>query len=86
MKIWEFEEAIWKIEGIRIFVRAHAETKVTPYPYRKAADSGWRLSELAEKRIEACLGPHGFQYVDGQGAIPHRGSRLPTIRESYRKK
>ncbi|MBA2237423.1 MAG: hypothetical protein H0W24_01795 [Lysobacter sp.] len=84
MKIWEFEEAVWQVEGIRVFVRAHADTTVTPYPYKRAADSGWRLSELAGNRIESCLAPHGFQFVDGGGSIPHRGSRLPTIRDSYK--
>lgn len=84
MKVWEFEDAVWKVEGIRVLVRAHVDTTVKPYPYKRAADSGWRLSELAGNRIEPCLAPHDFQFVDGDGAIPHRGSRLPTIRDSYK--
>jgi len=37
MKIWEFEEKAWEVEGIRIVVRAPSEEEVSDYDYQRSA-------------------------------------------------
>ncbi|MDR1074857.1 MAG: hypothetical protein LBL59_00695 [Xanthomonadaceae bacterium] len=86
MKVWELERAVWEIDGIRIVIRAPIDMIVEAAEYKKtAADSSWTLKELAEKRINKCVQPYTFEFIDGSGRIPHKVSRLPKVRGSYSK-
>lgn len=78
----EFEKQVWKIESIRVVVRAPGKTAVGSYNMKKAANAKWRYSQL-EGRLAGYLGDFEFVITDGTGNIPGRNMSLQRIRESY---
>ncbi|MCC7248007.1 MAG: hypothetical protein IT473_05220 [Lysobacter sp.] len=86
MKVWEFEEKVRAVEGITIVIRALPDATVADYKWKRAADSGWRINELLENRINECIKPYGCLVLDGTGQQPHGGTKLPTVRDSYKPK
>jgi len=85
MKVREFEDKVWEREGIRIVIHAKDNTIVNDYEYQKAADSTWRITELAQKRIEKHLDGNTFSVIQGDGEEPNGRVILRTIRNSYNK-
>ncbi|MDR0458257.1 MAG: hypothetical protein LBH10_04410 [Burkholderiaceae bacterium] len=83
MKVREFEEKVWAIEGVRIVLRVDQNTEVGDYPYERAADETWRITELMEKRILKNSGEISWVVIQGDGEQPHGAVILRTIRRSY---
>ena len=83
MKVSEFEDKVWRVESIRIIVRASADQEVGEYNYNNAADATWRINELIEKRISPCLGDITCSVIQGNGEEPHGRVILRTLREGY---
>ena len=84
MKVNEFEKRVREVEKIRIVVRANESTPVQDYPYSKAADENWTVTDLLNKRIYPCLGDYSVEAVKSDGSKPHGGTKLKTLRESYK--
>lgn len=83
MKAWEFEQAVYDREEVRIVVRAPAGTKLGSYSYQRAASGSTSVSQWLQQRISHALGNHEVVVLDGNGAIPHGRTRMATLRSSY---
>jgi hypothetical protein len=44
MKVWEFEEKVWEVEGIRIVIRTASDEDVSNYTFKNGAQEGWRIT------------------------------------------
>ncbi len=83
MKVSEFEENVWQVEGIRIVLRANPDSVVEDYDYKNAADERWRVTELIEKRITTRINGIFTMVLQGNGKEPHGGILLKNIRKGY---
>jgi hypothetical protein len=83
MQVTEFEEALWKIDHIRVVIRAPDDKTVQDFNWVKAADQGLRLSEYASTRIEPRLNGFTYEIIDGCGDFPNRNKRLGSLRQTY---
>jgi len=83
MKVCEFEDKVWEIEGIRIVIRAPSEKEVLDYDYQNAAQGNWRIAQLLEGRIQPNLEDMEIIVLQGDGEQPHGRAILRTIRQSY---
>jgi hypothetical protein len=45
VQISEFEQSVWRIDRLRLFVRAPKEATVQDYDWKNAADQGMTLTE-----------------------------------------
>ena len=85
MTIRQFEEAVWKIESVRIVLRAPKAAKVKDYKYKIADQEGHRVTEWLQNRVTPRIGDFTCVVVDGRGLVAHRASTMSTIRGSYKK-
>lgn len=83
MKIKEFEQKVWEIEGFRIVLRAHPDTEVKDYDYKNAANGGWSLKTFLENRVASKVGDIPIAVILGDGQEPRGQSILRNIREKY---
>jgi hypothetical protein len=83
MRVGEFEEAVWRIDHIRVVVRAPHDETVQNFDYMRAAEQSLRLSEYANTRIEPRLNGFKFEIIDGSGCFPNRNTRVGNLRQSY---
>jgi hypothetical protein len=83
MRISEFEEAVWKVDHIRIVIRAPHGEAVQSFDWVKAADQELRLSEYVKTRIEPRLNSFEFRIIDSSGEVPNGNTRVRNLRESY---
>ena len=83
MKICEFEEKVWEIEGIRVVVRASADEKVSDYNFKNGSQENWRITQLIEKRIQPQIGGREVIIIQGDGEQPHGRVSLRTVRKTY---
>ena len=83
MNAWEFEEAVWNLEGIRIVVRVPYGAGVKDYDYEKAAKGNQTLSAFIGLRILPYVGDKDVMAINGSGQIVHGGTHLETVRRSY---
>jgi len=83
MTVEEFEEKVWEVEGIRIVVRAPADTPVGDYDYQKACQESWRVTQWLESRVRPNLNAHEVIVIQGDGEEPHGRVILRTVRQAY---
>ena len=67
MKVHEFEEAVWRVEGIRIVVRADPDEEVGIYHYKKAAPFNRTIQWWLSRRVNTRVSPRGAVVIDGNG-------------------
>jgi hypothetical protein len=84
VQIREFEQAVWRVDRLRLLVRAPKEATVQDYDWIKAADQGMTLTEYRKTRIEPRIGDYEFSVVNGSGEIPKGNTKIGTLRDSYR--
>lgn len=53
MKVWEFEEAVWKKDTIRIVIRAAANSEVGDYDNKNAAQGNRNITWFLNTRIRS---------------------------------
>ena len=58
MKGWEFEEAVWRIDGIRIVIRAVANSEVGDYDRQIAAQGNRNITWFLNTRIRSRVGDY----------------------------
>ena len=80
----DFEEKVWKIEGIRLVLRANPDSQVTNYDYKNAAQEGWSVTEFLEKRISGHINGIPVIVIQGDGEEPHGRVLLRTLRGRYK--
>lgn len=81
MTIKEFEDTIWRLEGIRLVVRETGD--VDDYDYQNAANRTWSIAEWLRNRVEPRLPDSEIIVLDGRGEQPNRRTLLETLRGSY---
>lgn len=83
MKVWEFEDKVWEIEGIRIVIRAASDEDVSNYTFKNSAQAGWRVTQFVEKKIQPRIGDNEVIIIQGDGEQPHGRVILRTVRRTY---
>lgn len=83
MKLADFEQRVWKLEGIRIVVRGDENDEVKDYTFKNAAMENWRTTEFLKKRIEPRVDERRVMVIQGDGEMPHGSVPLRTLRKSY---
>ena len=83
MTIWEFEQAIWELEGVRVVVRVSNATKVDEYPYQNAAKASWTLTSWLNSRVIPQLNGEDIVVIGGDGESPNGNTQLVNVRRSY---
>ena len=79
----EFEEAVWRVERIRIVVRSDPNQKVIGYYYQKAAPKNFTLQKWIDRRVDAKVDGREVVVIDGTGSIPPRNTQLETVWSGY---
>jgi hypothetical protein len=83
MKVWEFEQAVYEREEVRLVIRAAAGEDVGDYGYVKCSPATTSVSEWLRQRIHPTVGDYEVIVIDGNGAVPHGRTRMATLRETY---
>ena len=83
MRVWEFEDAVWNREGVRIVIRANSDTQVEEYGYANAAPRTWSVSELIRNRISSLVDDEEVVAIRGDGTRAYGNTTLRRLRESY---
>lgn len=83
MTFWEFEQAIWQLERVRVLVRDGSNTTVDDYPYQNAANRGWSLTTWLNNRVHPQLNGQEVIVVGGNGEVPNGKTLLVNVRDSY---
>lgn len=83
MQAWEYEDKVWKIEGIVIILRCDPKKEVGDYPYIRAVAGGTTLAEWFKGRLASLQVPYVVH--DGDVVQPHGKTKISKIRESYGK-
>ncbi len=83
MKLADFEQRVWEVEGIRIVVRGHENDEVEDYTRKNAATETWSTREFLEKRIESRVGGRKVVVIKGDGEMPNGRVLLRNLRASY---
>lgn len=85
MLVWEFEEAVWDLERIRIVVRTGSDDETEPYTHRHPERETNSAAAFLRDRIQPCIGEREAIVIDGTGRSIYGGrTHLRTIRNSYR--
>ena len=80
----EFEEQVFRLDDIRIVIRAKDEVKVRRYPYTRKASGDTLLLKFLGARISPVVGDNEFVVVSGDGSVNHHPKcRLSVIQSSY---
>ena len=85
MKVWEFEEAVWKQEAVRIVVRAPIGAEVEAYDFEHADRDERTVAIFLGDRVEPLIGDYEVSAIDGTGQRVHGARHLRNIRNTYRR-
>jgi hypothetical protein len=83
MKLADFEQRVWEVEGIRIVVRGHENDEVKDYTFKHAAMGNWRTRELLERHLSVTLDYNYFSVTNAGFYTLHGSVLLRTLRKSY---
>ena len=86
MRVGEFEQAVFELEGIVIRIRASRSEEVKDYDYHRAASEGTSVTAWLNNRIYPKIGDLGVSVIDGNFHEPHGRTRLRVLKESYDRK
>ena len=83
MTIDEFEKEVWRIDGVRIVIRAPRLDKVDDFNWVNAADESQSLTKYSNIRILPNIGDLPYSVVAGDGEEPNGKNSMKTLRKSY---
>lgn len=83
--IKNFENSVWRLEKIRIVVRADSWKEVEDYDFSFKAMQKITIAKFVEDRIMGSIGNFSVEVVDGYGSVPNGNSLVGTVRDSYRR-
>jgi len=84
VQIHEFEQAVWRVDRLRLLVRGPKDAIVGDYDWVKAADQGLTVTEYIKTRITLKVMYLQFSIVDGSGKMPNGKTKIGNLRQSYR--
>jgi len=67
MTVQDLEDKVWSMDGIRVVIRAAANTKVKDYTHKNAAQGNWRITQFLDKRIYPLLKGQEVIVLEGNG-------------------
>jgi hypothetical protein len=83
MTVQELENKVWQQDGIRIIIRDRSTAKTKDYNQKYAAQEKWSITKFLNKRISPLVKDKEIVVLYGNGEMPHGGTLLKTIRQSY---
>jgi hypothetical protein len=88
MKLIDSEQQVWKVENIRIVVRADENDEVEGYDSKNAAIENWTTRAFLENRIVPRVGGRKVVVIKGDRQKSHGGVKLHifenlTLRNSW---
>ncbi|MCL2194621.1 MAG: hypothetical protein FWB76_01575 [Oscillospiraceae bacterium] len=82
--VTEFEEKVFKTEGVRIVIRATENEKVSDYPYKQKEAERNSVAEWFTRRLKPKLGELQVEVVNGKGDCVPWQTHMGTVRASYK--
>jgi hypothetical protein len=79
----EFERAVWKIDRIRLIIRAPLSTRVEPFDWQQEANKGNSVAQYIRARVASRIGGLQAVVTDGNGGIADDQTKLRKVRASY---
>ena len=87
MRVNDFEEKVWKLEGIRIVLRTNSNETVGSYGFKRAAPQGNTLTWFLNNRVKPRLADNmEVVTINGLGNVPNGGTLLSTLKDTYKTK
>lgn len=83
MRVYEFEDTIWKVEGIQIVIRAGRNQDAPNYNYERACFGNTTLSEFRRGRLAELGEQYEYEIINGDNETPNGKTKLSTLRDSY---
>ncbi len=83
MRVWEFEEAVLRIEEVLVRVRAPVNTEVGDYDFERKASRNMTVTQWVATRLSPRLGDLEVAIIDGSFTHPHGRTKIETLRSSY---
>jgi hypothetical protein len=83
MRVWEFEQAVWHIDHLRLVIRASRDGEVADFTQVNGAAAKTSLTEYLKTRIEPRINGSQYIVIDGNGETPHGKTSMETLRQSY---
>jgi hypothetical protein len=84
MQVWEFEQAVFEREEVRIVVRAPSDALVGDYGYKRCASGTSSIAEWLRQRVYGSTGSYDVAVIDGNGNLnPHGRTKLAKLRDTY---
>jgi hypothetical protein len=83
MKLTDFEQRVWEVEGIRIVVRGDENDEVKDYGFKNAAIENWSTAMFLKNRIGPRVGGRKVVVIQGNGQIPNGRVKVRNLRRSY---
>ena len=83
MKIWEFENAVWNLDGVRIVVRGESGDEVGDYGFARAAPANYSFQKFIDTRLRSLVGDREVMAINGSGGIVHTATHMTNIRATY---
>ena len=84
MTIAEFEEAVWRLDGIRIVIRAVSTQEVPTFDKDYAFARNRSLNNFIGSRLRQYVPEEmEIEVIDGRGQRPNRGTLVENVRASY---
>lgn len=83
MTLYELENRIFSLEGIRITIRS-TRNNFSDYPYIRKCPDNTPIKDFIDTRISGLLEPGEIVVViNGYGEIPNIRTHIGTVRASY---
>ena len=83
MTLYEFENSIFSLEGVRIIIRS-SRNNFDDYPYIRKCPDNTPIKDFIDTRISGLLEQGEVAVViNGYGEIPNIRTHIGTVRASY---
>ena len=83
MTVYEFEQKVFELEGVRIVIRATGAAKLGSYDYVKSYPQSNTVMSWLKTRVFGKTGNLDVVVIDGAGALPNRKMHMATLRDGY---
>jgi len=83
MKVSNFEETVWDVEGIRIVIRALPTLEIGEFDKERASSGQWSVTQWLDSDRLKGIGDHNFVVIAGNGKEPHGKTLLRNLRTTY---
>lgn len=83
MNVWQFEDAVWETDGLRVVIRAPGAAQVQDFDWQNAADQNMSVTEYFRVRLNTRIAPYDAAIISGNGGVAHGRTRIRNVRGSY---